>query len=90
MYQYGTNIMLISSYFKKGPWEEYKLDRYKVLNGWALYYSRSKKTPYHWIIRKGASLNATDRRDSRVNSEQIHSLNPVKLLKFYLCLQPAT
>ena len=49
MYQYGTNIMLISSYFKKGLWEEYKLDRYKVLNGWALYYSRTMKTPQHWI-----------------------------------------
>jgi len=28
--------------------------------------------------------------DSRGNSEQIHSLNPVELLKFYLCLHPAT
>ena len=28
--------------------------------------------------------------DYRGNSEQIHSLNPVKLLKFYLCLHPAT
>ena len=28
--------------------------------------------------------------DDRGNYEQIHSLNPVKLLKFYLCLHPAT
>lgn len=47
MYQYGTKIMQISSYFKKGSWEKYKLDRYMVLKGWALYYSMSQKTPKH-------------------------------------------
>ncbi len=47
VYQFGTKVLLITSYFKTGPWEEYKLDRYMVLKGWALYYSRSQKTPQH-------------------------------------------